>query len=97
MMEDYLQTEWPDLQGLADLDHRAVGDDRRAGPERARGARAPRRGQSTSRTPRSRTWRSREGTRRGVPCRLFRVSFTGELGFEVNVPADHGRAVWEAV
>ncbi len=33
----------------------------------------------------------------GVPMRLFRVSFTGELGFEVNVPADHGRAVWEAV
>ena len=33
----------------------------------------------------------------GVPCRLFRVSFTGELGFEINVPADYGRAVWEAV
>ncbi len=33
----------------------------------------------------------------GVATRLFRVSFTGELGFEINVPADHGRAVWEAV
>jgi sarcosine oxidase subunit alpha len=33
----------------------------------------------------------------GVPARLFRVSFTGELGFEVNVPADYGRAVWEAI
>jgi sarcosine oxidase, subunit alpha len=33
----------------------------------------------------------------GVPMRLFRVSFTGELGFEVNVPADFGPAVWEAV
>ena len=28
---------------------------------------------------------------------LFRVSFTGELGYEINVPADSGRAVWEAV
>jgi len=28
---------------------------------------------------------------------LFRVSFTGELGFEVNVPADFGGAVWEAI
>jgi sarcosine oxidase subunit alpha len=28
---------------------------------------------------------------------LFRVSFTGELGFEINVPADFGLAVWEAV
>ncbi len=33
----------------------------------------------------------------GVPARLFRVSFTGELGFEINVPADYGRAVWEAL
>ncbi|MBV8910707.1 MAG: sarcosine oxidase subunit alpha, partial [Gammaproteobacteria bacterium] len=32
-----------------------------------------------------------------VPMRLFRVSFTGELGFEVNVPADFGAAVWEAI
>ena len=29
--------------------------------------------------------------------RLFRVSFTGELGYEVNVPADYGQAVWEAM
>ncbi|MEE9314758.1 MAG: sarcosine oxidase subunit alpha [Rhizobiaceae bacterium] len=33
----------------------------------------------------------------GVPARLFRISFTGELGFEINVPADYGRAVWEAI
>ena len=31
----------------------------------------------------------------GLPARLFRVSFTGELGFEINVPARHGRALWE--
>ena len=39
----------------------------------------------------------REGRICGVPTRLFRVSFTGELGFEINVPADYGHAVWEAV
>ena len=33
----------------------------------------------------------------GVPMRLFRVSFTGELGFEVNVPADFGLPVWRAI
>jgi sarcosine oxidase subunit alpha len=27
----------------------------------------------------------------------MRVSFTGELGYELNVPAAYGRAVWEAV
>ncbi|MFI4891193.1 MAG: sarcosine oxidase subunit alpha family protein [Steroidobacterales bacterium] len=33
----------------------------------------------------------------GIPTRLFRVSFSGELGFEVNVPSDYGLAVWEAI
>ena len=33
----------------------------------------------------------------GVPARLFRVSFTGELGFEINVPADYGLSVWKTV
>jgi sarcosine oxidase subunit alpha len=33
----------------------------------------------------------------GVPARLFRVSFTGELGFEVNVPPSAGLEVWEAI
>jgi sarcosine oxidase subunit alpha len=37
------------------------------------------------------------GTICGVPMLLFRVSFSGELGFEVNVPADFGGAVWEAI
>ncbi|MDB5613893.1 MAG: sarcosine oxidase subunit alpha, partial [Devosia sp.] len=31
----------------------------------------------------------------GIPTRLFRMSFTGERGYEVNVPARYGRAVWE--
>ncbi|TCD11395.1 sarcosine oxidase subunit alpha [Oricola cellulosilytica] len=39
----------------------------------------------------------REGTFCGVPTRLFRMSFTGETGFEINVPADYGRQVWEKV
>ncbi|WFU01108.1 sarcosine oxidase subunit alpha [Rhizobium sp. CB3171] len=33
----------------------------------------------------------------GVPARLFRVSFTGEAGYEINVPADYGQSVLEAV
>ncbi len=32
----------------------------------------------------------------GVPGRVFRVSFTGETGYELNVPAPHGPAVWNA-
>ncbi|MBO6813313.1 MAG: sarcosine oxidase subunit alpha [Rhizobiaceae bacterium] len=33
----------------------------------------------------------------GVETRLMRISFTGETGFEINVPADYGRSVWEAI
>jgi len=38
-----------------------------------------------------------EGRIAGVPVRIFRISFSGELAYEVNTPADHGRAVWEAL
>ena len=31
-----------------------------------------------------------------APARLMRVSFIGELGYEINVPSHFGRAVWEA-
>ena len=39
----------------------------------------------------------REAVVADVPARLFRVSFTGESGYEINVPADHGLMVWDAV
>ncbi|MEN0000680.1 MAG: sarcosine oxidase subunit alpha family protein, partial [Pseudomonadota bacterium] len=37
----------------------------------------------------------REGHVCGVETRLFRMSFAGEDGFEINVPADYGRQVWD--
>ncbi|MDP2697472.1 sarcosine oxidase subunit alpha family protein [Thalassospira sp.] len=33
----------------------------------------------------------------GIPARLFRISFTGETGFEINVPAAYGAALWDAL
>jgi len=39
----------------------------------------------------------REGTVAGIPARVFRISFTGELSFEVNVPASYGQALWQAL
>jgi sarcosine oxidase subunit alpha len=38
----------------------------------------------------------RAGRVRGVPARVFRISFTGELGIEIQVPARYGLAIWEA-
>jgi sarcosine oxidase, subunit alpha len=39
----------------------------------------------------------REGTVAGIPARVFRISFTGDLSFEVNVPASYGQALWQAL
>ncbi|PCI52801.1 MAG: sarcosine oxidase subunit alpha [Alphaproteobacteria bacterium] len=37
----------------------------------------------------------RTGTIEGVPTRILRTSFTGELGFEVNVPVSYMTALWQ--
>ena len=37
----------------------------------------------------------REGQFAGVPARLFRVSFSGELGFEIDLPANFARSAWD--
>lgn len=39
----------------------------------------------------------REGTVAGVPARVFRISFTGELSYEVNVQANYAMQVWDAL
>ncbi len=41
------------------------------------------------------TWK--EGLVGGVPSRVFRISFTGELSYEVNVQADYALGVWEKI
>jgi sarcosine oxidase subunit alpha len=33
----------------------------------------------------------------GIPARIFRISFSGELAYEINVPADYGTALWQAL
>jgi sarcosine oxidase subunit alpha len=33
----------------------------------------------------------------GVPVRLIRLSFSGELAYEIYTPADHGVALWEHI
>lgn len=38
---------------------------------------------------------ARSGTVAGVPCRLLRIGFTGELSYELHCPASYGRHLWE--
>ena len=37
----------------------------------------------------------REGHVAGIPARLIRVGFVGELGYEIHVPAGYGEALWD--
>ncbi|MDZ4734845.1 MAG: glycine cleavage T C-terminal barrel domain-containing protein [Rhodospirillaceae bacterium] len=39
----------------------------------------------------------REAVVAGIPARLLRVGFVGELGYEIHVPASQGEALWDAL
>ena len=38
-----------------------------------------------------------EGKLFGVSARIFRISFSGELAYEINVPSDYGMFMWEKI
>ncbi|MBT5810659.1 MAG: FAD-dependent oxidoreductase, partial [Rhodospirillaceae bacterium] len=94
MMEDYLQTEWPDLQVwlTSTTEHWAV--IALNGPN-ARAALAPLTEDIDFDNDAFPHMAVRTGIVCGVPARVFRVSFTGELGYEVNVPTGDALNVWE--
>lgn len=39
----------------------------------------------------------KHGAINGLPVRVFRISFTGELSYEINVDANYGQAIWDTV
>lgn len=39
----------------------------------------------------------REGLIAGAPCRMLRVGFVGELGYEIHLEAEHALGVWRAL
>ncbi len=41
--------------------------------------------------------RMRSATVAGVPCRLLRIGFTGELSYEIHCPSSYGRTLWETL
>jgi sarcosine oxidase subunit alpha len=96
LMEDYLQTEWPDLSVWLTSTTEQWAVIAVQGPDSRRVLEGLVQDIdiSAQALPHMSVARGRIC---GVPMLLFRVSFTGELGFEVNVPADYGLAVWEAI
>ncbi|WP_062112426.1 sarcosine oxidase subunit alpha family protein [Aureimonas sp. AU40] len=95
-MEDYLQTEWPHLDVWLTSTTEEWATIAVQGPDARRVIEPLIEGVDLSKQAMPHmTWRA--GRIVGVPMRLWRVSFTGELGFEINVPASEGRKVWEAI
>jgi sarcosine oxidase, subunit alpha len=96
LMEDYRQTEWPQLKVWLTSTTEQWAVIAVQGPEARRVLESLVEGIDISAAawPHMSVGRGRIC---GVPMLLFRVSFTGELGFEINVPADFGLHVWEAV
>jgi sarcosine oxidase, subunit alpha len=92
--EDYLQTEWPDLDVWLTSTTEQYAVIALQGPMARKLLEPLIEGIDLS--PEAFPHMAvREGSVCGVPTRLFRVSFTGELGFEINVPSAYGRALWE--
>ena len=94
MMEHYLQTEWPDLDVWLTSTTEQWSTIALNGPN-ARNVLEPFVEGLDISGDAFAHMSVAECTVAGFEARLFRISFTGELGFEVNVPSAHGRALWE--
>jgi sarcosine oxidase subunit alpha len=94
-LEEYLQTEWPEFDVYCTSVTEQFATISIAGPNARRLL-----AELTSNIELSPNdfphMAVRDGTVAGVPARVFRVSFTGEAAYEINVPSSFGLAVWQA-
>lgn len=95
-LEEYLQTEWRDLNVYCTSVTEQWATVSVAGPKSR--AVLEKICSDVDLGPRAFPFMSfREGTVAGIPSRIFRISFTGELSYEINVSRWHGRSLWDAV
>jgi len=93
-LEDYLQTEWPELKVFLTsvTDHFATvsvcGPHSRKIVEKI----VKNINFSDQHFPHM---SYKEGNIDNIKCRVMRISFTGELSYEINIQANYGKAVWE--
>jgi sarcosine oxidase subunit alpha len=95
-LEEWLQTEWPELRVRATSVTEQWATVAVVGPcsRDVVAALAPDLDVSAVAFP-FMTWR--DALVAGVPGRVFRISFSGELAYELNVPSWYGLGLWEAV
>jgi sarcosine oxidase subunit alpha len=95
-LEEWLQTEWPDLRVYCTSVTEQWATIAVAGPK----ARAvlKRLTNDIDLSVEGFPWMAfRNGTLAGIAARVARVSFSGELAYEINVASWHGAAMWKAV
>ncbi len=95
-LEEWLQTEWPELEVYCTSVTEQWATVSVVGPNSRKilQAIAPELDLSTAAFP---FMTFREAKVAGIPARVFRISFSGELSYEINVAAWHGMALWNAV
>jgi sarcosine oxidase subunit alpha len=94
--EEWLQTEWPGLRAFCTSVTEQWATVAIAGPRAREVLEAV--GTSLDLSREAFPFMTfRDGEVAGVPARVARISFSGELAFEVNVTGWQGRQVWEAL
>jgi len=95
-LEEWLQTEWPDLRVWCNSVTEQWANVAIAGPHAREVLRvlAPGLAVEDQTFPHLSV---RDAVVAGLPARVFRVGFTGERGYEINVPWPSGPALWQAV
>ena len=94
-MEEFLQTEWPDLDVYLTSVTEQWAVAALNGPNARKLLEELTEDDISAETLPFMSWKSVDLG--GIPARLFRISFTGDLAFEVNVPADHGLQLWNLI
>ena len=93
-LEDYLQTEWPELDVYLTsvTDHFATATIGGPNSKKILTKLIPDLDFSNENFPHMSFKEAQIGK---IKCRIMRISFTGELSYEINVQANYGKSLWE--
>ena len=93
-LEDYLQTEWPELDVYLTsvTDHFATATIGGPNSKKILNKLIPDLDLSDENFPHMSFKEEKIGK---INCRIMRISFTGELSYEINIQASYGKSLWE--
>ena len=92
-IDEWLQCEWPELEAIATPVTSQWATVTLAGP-RARDVFSLLATDIDVSAGACKHLQTRRGTLEGYDCRILRVSFSGELSYEINIPADGAERLW---